>query len=107
MKRKQTIKEWELETGIRVNNPKGFRGQKSKLHTNRYTKEGFRLGLEKSVISVKTEKGLLFLEGKLEKTSEWRSFVDWMDESKKFRKRGFYHEVSRTDKRMQKNNRVR
>lgn len=76
-KRRQTIKEWELETGIKVIDPKGFTNWngKSRLLTNRYTKEQFRKGLEKSIITVKTQKGLDFLQGLEAEDDYWRSWV--------------------------------
>lgn len=77
-KRKQTIKEWELELGIKVVDPKGFTNWdgRSRIKTNKYTKEQFRKGLEKSIISIKTEKGIRFYEGiDLIDDDYWRSYI--------------------------------
>lgn len=57
----QTIKEWELELGIKVVKPTGFRGQKNKIHNNKYTGKAFKRGVKSSIITVKTEKGLEFI----------------------------------------------
>ena len=83
MKRKQTIKEWELETGIRVNNPKGFRGKRNKIHTNKYSEEAFRLGLQKSEISIRTEKVLEFMNGQTVNTFLLECFMDFKNNRKK------------------------
>lgn len=76
-KRRQTIKEWELETGIKVIDPKGFTNWngKSRTLTNKYTKEQFRKSLEKSIITITTEKGMDFYEGKDIFDEYWRSYV--------------------------------
>lgn len=58
----KTIKEWELETGIKIIKPNGFRGEKNKLHSNKYTKKAFKRGVKKSFITSKTEKGLEFIK---------------------------------------------
>lgn len=77
-KRKQTIKEWELEIGIKIIEPKGFTNWngKSRILTNKYTKEQFRRGIEKSIISVKTAKGMEFYEGKdIFNNEYWRNYI--------------------------------
>lgn len=64
VKEKKTIKEWEIEKGIRVNDPKGFKRlfrQNRRVYDNLYTEKQFRLGILYSDITVKTEKGLEFL----------------------------------------------
>ena len=58
---KHTIKEWELHTGIKIINPKGFYGEKNKINTNLYTQRAFKRGAKASIITVKTEKGIEFL----------------------------------------------
>lgn len=79
MRKKQTIKEWEIETGIRVNNPKGFRGRKSNIWNIKYTSEAFRLGLVKSIISIKTQKGLDFINGQTQNDEQWKSYMDYLN----------------------------
>ena len=61
--RKQTIKEWELEKGIEIKNPKGFWGRRSQIYSKLYTEKLFRKCARLSEIRCKTEKGLAFLEG--------------------------------------------
>ena len=86
-KRRQTIKEWELETGIKVIDPKGFTNWngKSRLLTNRYTKEQFRKSLEKSIITVKTQKGLEFLQGIEQEDEYWRSWIKSKTKKEKYK----------------------
>lgn len=57
-----TLKEWQLQLGIRLNNVKGFRKPNNKIKTRLYTKEQFRRGIQTSNITVMTEKGMEFLE---------------------------------------------
>lgn len=57
----KTVKEWELETGIKVINLNGFRGERNKLYSNKYTKKAFKRGIKKSFVTAKTEKGLEFI----------------------------------------------
>lgn len=85
MKRKQTIKQWELELGIKVKNLKGFKGKKSSIKSKEYTRDAFRTGIEKSEISVKTEKGLEFLNNKLERDDYWKSYIEHNENIKKER----------------------
>ena len=61
--RKQTIKEWEIEKGIEIKNPRGFWGKKSQIYNKLYTERLFRKCARLSEIRCKTEKGLSFLEG--------------------------------------------
>lgn len=56
-----TIKEWELQLGIKVVDPKGFREPNNKVHTTQYTRRGFKRGVKASIITCKTKKGLEFL----------------------------------------------
>lgn len=76
-KRRQTIKEWELETGIKVKDPKGFTNWsgRSKTRTNKYTKEQFRRCLRTSIITVKYNKGIEFIAGEETESEQWRSFI--------------------------------
>lgn len=83
MRKKLTIKEWEVETGIKVRNPKGFIGKRNKIHTKKYTREAFRLGIQKSEISVKTNKGMDFLTGQAEENYYWDYFIDFTDNKRK------------------------
>lgn len=61
--RKQTIKEWEIEKGIEIKNPKGFWGKRSQIYSKRYTEKLFKKCARLSEIRCRTEKGLEFLEG--------------------------------------------
>lgn len=58
---RHTLKEWELHTGIKVVNPKGFVGDRNKIRTNLYNRRAFKRGIKSSIITIKTEKGLEFL----------------------------------------------
>lgn len=60
-KEKHTIKEWELNTGIKIIEPKGFIGERNKIRTNLYTRKAFKRGTKASIVKVKTEKGLEFI----------------------------------------------
>lgn len=82
MKRKQTLKAWELETGIKVRNLKGFKGKRSSIRSKEYTKEAFRLAIEKCEISVKTEKGLEFIKGQTIKDEQWKSYIEYIQNRK-------------------------
>lgn len=59
---KHTIKEWELQTGIKLRNTNGFKGEKNKIKNNLYTRRAFKRGTQGSYIVCKTEKGLEFLK---------------------------------------------
>ena len=83
MKRKQTIKQWELETGIKLRNLKGFQGKKSSIKSKQYTKEAFKIGIQKSEISVKTQKGIEFLQGQTIKDEQWKSYIEYYENKKK------------------------
>ena len=87
MKRKQKIKEWEIESGIRVNSTKGFLGQKNRIHTTKYSKEAFIQGIKKSEITVKTQKGLEFLEGNLARDEQWNSYIEHYIKNKQNRRK--------------------
>lgn len=103
MKRKQTIKEWEIELGIKVKNPKGFKGEKNKIYTNKYTSEAFRLGIQKSIISVKTDKGMKFLLGQAEDNYLFECFIEFKNDRRRdnngWKKRKNYKDVSARTKR--------
>lgn len=66
---KKTIKEWELDKGIKVKNPLGFikenGGKKNSIYSNKYTDRSFRRCSKSSIITVKTEKGLSFINNKI------------------------------------------
>lgn len=68
---RKTIKEWELESGIKVKDTKGFWGKRNEKYTNKYTKEQFRRACRRTNITIKTQKGLDFInknqEGKYER----------------------------------------
>lgn len=93
MRRKQTIKQWEIETGIKLRNLNGFQGQKSKIKSKKYTKEAFRIAIEKCEISVKTDKGIEFLLGQTVKDEQWRSYIEH-NENNRF-KRNKYEKIQR------------
>lgn len=86
MKTRKTIKEWELETGIKLRNTKGFIGKKSKIRNRKITKEAFLLGIKKSEISVKTQKGMDFLTGQDIKDEQWRSYIKNCENRRRERK---------------------
>lgn len=69
--RKQTIKNWEIETGIKILNPKGFGGMRNKIRNILYSQEAFRKCAKNSVISIKTDKGITFMEGRVPINSEF------------------------------------
>lgn len=79
MRRKQTIKAWELETGIKVRELKTFKGGKG----SRCTKEAFRKIIETNNITVKCEKGLDFINNKIENDEQWKSYIDYSENKKK------------------------
>lgn len=76
MKRRQTIKEWEIETGIKLRNFNGFQGGKNKIHSKRYTKEQFKIAAEKCEITVKIDKGIDFLIGQTARDEQWKSYIE-------------------------------
>lgn len=59
---KQKLNNWELEKGILVRKPCGFRGSRTEIYSRLYSEKAFRKGIEKSYISIKTEKGLEFMK---------------------------------------------
>lgn len=63
MKEFKNIKEWEIELGIEIKKPKGFKGQRNKLYNNKYSKKQFLKYARLSEIVCKTDKGLAFSEG--------------------------------------------
>lgn len=89
MKRRQTIKEWEIETGIKLRNLNGFQGEKNKIHSKRYTKEQFRIAAEKCCITVKTDKGVDFLLGQVLRDEQWKSYIE-RNERKQEKRRNQY-----------------
>ena len=66
---KKTIREWELDKGIKIKNPIGFikenGGNKNKIYLNTYTDRSFRRCAKNSIITIKTEKGLEFISNKI------------------------------------------
>lgn len=66
---KKTIKEWELEAGVKIINSLGFikenGGKKSKIYTNKYTDRSFRRCAINSIITIKTQKGLDFIKNRI------------------------------------------
>lgn len=75
LKTRKTIKNWEIESGIKVKDPKGFKGKRNKILNMKYTKEAFLIGIKKSIISIVTEKGLDFINGRDIKDEYWRSYI--------------------------------
>lgn len=88
MKRRQTIKNWEIETGIKLRNLNGFQ-EKNKIHSKRYTKEQFRIAAEKCYITVKTDKGIDFLLGQTVRDEQWKSYIEH-NERKQEKRRNQY-----------------
>lgn len=87
MKIRRTIKEWEIETGVKLKDVKGFTGAKSKIYSKKYTKEEFLLGIQKSELIIRTQKGLDFLSGHNTYDSEqWRSYIRSCEYRKRERK---------------------
>lgn len=60
---KQRIKQWELETGIEVREPKGVKGRKNNIYNRYYSRGEFRKYARRSIITIKTQKGLEFMRG--------------------------------------------
>lgn len=79
MKRKQTIKAWELETGIKVRKLKTFKGGKG----SKCTKEAFRKIIENNNITVKYEKGLDFINNKSDDNEQWKSYIEYSENKRK------------------------
>lgn len=79
MRRKQTIKAWELETGIKVRKLKTFKGGKG----SRCTKEAFRKIIETNNITVKCEKGIDFINNKIENDEQWKSYIEYSENKRK------------------------
>lgn len=77
IRRKQTIKEWELETGVKVIDPKGFRGTRNEIREQKYSKKQFRYGAKRSYIRIENNKGIDFMEGKDDKSEQWRSYIKY------------------------------
>jgi len=86
-KLRMSIKDWELYTGIKVVDARGFFGKKSKRRTNLYSQRGFFKGLQNSIISVKTDKGIDFLE-KGGRWNEEETFIQIRRDSKRNTRRG-------------------
>ena len=42
IEKRQTIKEWEIEKGIEIKNPKGFWGKRSQIYNKLYTEKLFK-----------------------------------------------------------------
>jgi len=57
------IKDWELITGIKLLNLKGFKGKRSKVINNFYTEKRFKKQARLCNIKCQTEKGLRFISG--------------------------------------------
>lgn len=57
----KTIRDWELETGIKIVKLRGFKGRKSSAYNKKISEIIFRKLLKRSIITVKTQKGLEFL----------------------------------------------
>lgn len=59
--RYKTIRDWELQTGIKILKLKGFRGKRNSAYSKKISEHVFRILVRKSIIAVKTQKGLDFL----------------------------------------------
>lgn len=65
---KKTIKEWELETGIKIKKSNGFLkggGKRNKIYSDKFTDRSFKRCVKNSIIAIKTEKGVEFLNKKI------------------------------------------
>ncbi len=60
---KQRIKQWELETGVEIREPRGFKGRKNNIYNRYYSRGEFKKYARRSVITIKTQKGLEFMRG--------------------------------------------
>lgn len=56
------IKDWATRVGIKIKEPCGFKGKKSKIWNYKYTENQFKEGLKNSYITVNTQKGIAYLE---------------------------------------------
>lgn len=79
MRRNKTIKAWELEAGIKINNLKTVKGGKG----SRCTKEAFRKIIRNTYITVKCEKGIDFINNKSDDNEEWRSYIEYSENKRK------------------------
>lgn len=86
LKTRKTIKNWELESGIKVKDPKGFKGKRNKILNIKYTKDAFLAGIKKSIISITTAKGLEFINGQDVKDEYWRSYIKNSENRRRERK---------------------
>ncbi len=59
---KHTIKDWELNTGVKIISLPKNKTSQNKIRTNMYTRRSFKKIVAKSRIVCKTEKGLEFLK---------------------------------------------
>ena len=60
---KYKIKEWEVITGIKLLNLKGFKGKRSKVINSYYTEKQYKKQARLCNIKCQTEKGLEFISG--------------------------------------------
>lgn len=58
---KLKIKEWEIVSGIKLLNLKGFKGKRSKIINNLYSENQFKKFAKLCNIKCTTEKGLKFI----------------------------------------------
>lgn len=56
------IKDWCIRYGIKIKDPRGFKGRRNNIYNRLYTRRQFGEGVKRSYIVVKSEKGLDFLE---------------------------------------------
>lgn len=59
-----SIKDWEIRSGIKILKPTGFWGKNNKKWNKLYTQREFKRNAKSSYISIKTEKGLVFLNAR-------------------------------------------
>lgn len=57
----KTIKEWELEKGIKLVDTKGFPFSRNKTYSQKFSDKFFRMHAQRCTVKCKTEKGLNFL----------------------------------------------
>lgn len=58
----RNIKDWELFSGIKLMNLKGFRGEKNKVRNRKYTEKQFRNSAKRCMFKTICDKGIDFMK---------------------------------------------
>ena len=58
----RNIKDWELFSGIKLMDLRGFRGEKNKIRNNLYTEKQFRNAAKRCMIKTICNKGIDFMK---------------------------------------------